>query len=101
MSPTDHPESPPAGERSPLHNLAGWPSYWARIQPTRPAVEDEERALDWKSFEARIGGLAAWLREQRLAQGDRVAVFLRNRTAALEILFGTARVGGIYLPINL
>ena len=101
MSSMARPELPPDGVSSPLHNLGGWPSHWARIQPARPAVEDAERSLNWKGFEDRIGGLAAWLRAQRLAPGERVAVFLRNRTAALEILFGTARLGGIYLPINL
>ena len=65
------------------------------------AVADESRQLDWSTFEARVAALAGRLRATGVGPGDRVAVLLPNRTALLEILFGTTRVGAIFLPINL
>ncbi|MFP6640858.1 MAG: class I adenylate-forming enzyme family protein, partial [Myxococcota bacterium] len=91
---TSRPPSPP-------HNIAAWPAHWARQRPGALAVGDESRGLDWGAFEARIAALAGRLRVAGVGVGDRVAVLLTNRTAFLEILFGTTRVGAIFLPINL
>ena len=95
------PTRPPARQRSPLLNLGEWPSYWARITPDAPALADETRSVTWLEFAHRVSHLAGWLRDGHLVPGDRVALFLENRTEFLELFFATARAGGITFPINL
>ena len=95
------PETPPARQRSPLHNIGEWPSHWARIKPSAPALKDPEKEIDWGTFADRTQRMAGWLVSRGLVPGDRVALLLRNRTEYLEILFGTTRMGGISFPINL
>ena len=86
--------------KSHLHNVGGWTARWAERAPARPAVTDEHRALDYRSFELRIARLSGWLRGQGVSPGDRVAMMLGNRTATLEGVFAAARIGAISLPIN-
>ncbi|HYC15465.1 MAG TPA: AMP-binding protein [Stellaceae bacterium] len=44
--------------------------------------------------------LAATLRERGLARGDRVTVMLRNSPATLATIFGLARAGIVWVPVN-
>jgi fatty-acyl-CoA synthase len=81
--------------------VGDWPARWAQRQGSRPALEDEARALDWREFDARIARAAGWLRAAGVGAGDRVAILLRNRTAYLELIFACARLGAISLPVNL
>ena len=46
---------------------------------------------------ARVAG-ALW--SSGVRPGDRVAVALKNRVEFLEVLFGTARIGAIFVPLN-
>ncbi len=101
MSAPSYPASPPESEISEFHNLGSWPSHWARIKPNRLAVSDADRRLDWATFANRVGRVSALLQSEGIQAGDRVAFLLPNRTAALEVLFGTARMGGTCLPVNL
>src|SRR5207253_9956948 len=43
---------------------------------------------------------AAWLREQGVGPGDRVAVWLVNRLEWLALLFGLARIGAALVAVN-
>ena len=44
--------------------------------------------------------LAAWLLARGLVWGDRVAVMLRNRPAAIATVFALARAGYVWVPVN-
>ncbi|HYB55491.1 MAG TPA: AMP-binding protein [Alphaproteobacteria bacterium] len=43
---------------------------------------------------------ARGLRDLGVARGDRVAVMLRNRPETLAVLFGLARAGAVWVPVN-
>ena len=43
---------------------------------------------------------AAYLRAQGLRPGDRVAVMMRNSVAAIAVVFGLARAGVAWVPVN-
>ncbi len=85
---------------STVHNAGGWVARWAQLRGDAPAVADEERRLDYRSLEERTARLAGWLRAEGVGEGDRVGLLLANRTAYLEAVFATARIGAISLPIN-
>jgi fatty-acyl-CoA synthase len=82
------------------HNAASWIARHAREGGNRPAVADEERRLDYAGLESRIAKLAGWLRASGIGRGDRVGILSGNRTAYLETVFATVRLGAIALPIN-
>ncbi len=86
--------------RAPSHNAASWIARLAETAGARPAVADEERRLCYSDFESRIARLAGWLLAAGIARGDRVGILLGNRTATLETVFATARIGALALPIN-
>jgi fatty-acyl-CoA synthase len=88
------------GVREPGHNAASWIARHAARAGARPAVADAERRLDYAQLEHRIARLAGWLAARGVERGDRVAFLLVNRTAALETVFASARLGAIALPIN-
>jgi fatty-acyl-CoA synthase len=84
-----------------LDNIGDWPARWARRRGDALAVADADRRLDWTAFAERVGRVAGWLRDAGVGRGDRVAFLLRNRTSALEIVLGAARIGAVTLPVNL
>jgi fatty-acyl-CoA synthase len=90
----------PAAVRSPLHNLGSWPGRRARIAPDRLAVVDGGLRLDYAALEERSARLAGWLRAGGVGPGERVALLLANRSAYLEAVFATARLGAIAVPLN-
>ncbi|HEY8122836.1 MAG TPA: AMP-binding protein [Myxococcota bacterium] len=82
------------------HNVARWISERALAQPTQLAVADAWRRLDFAAFEARIARAAGVLAAAGVTHGERVALLLGNRSAALELVFACARLGAIAAPLN-
>jgi long-chain acyl-CoA synthetase len=74
----------------------------ARLRPGAPALMTGERVeADQATFAARAGALAAALRDRfGVAPGDRVGVFMKNRTEYLEALYGVWWAGAVAVPIN-
>ncbi len=71
-----------------------------RGDPASPALLTREGALDFAGLEAAVGTLAAALRAEGLAPGDRVASWLpKNRMTSLLPL-AAARAGLVHVPIN-
>jgi fatty-acyl-CoA synthase len=58
------------------------------------------RTLTYAELDARAARAAGLLAARGIAEGDRVAVMCRNRTALFEMLFACARVGAILVPLN-
>lgn len=85
---------------SAAHNAARWLSRHAALHGARPALVDEERRLDYAALETRCRRAAGLLRSLGVSSGDRVAMLLGNRSAALELVFGAARLGAIVVPLN-
>jgi long-chain acyl-CoA synthetase len=83
-------------------NLAVWVERHGRRRPGVPALAEGERVhADWATFAARTAAVAAGLRSTfGLATGDRVAIFMNNRTEYLEALFGIWHAGLVAVPVN-
>jgi len=96
----------PPGVKSELHNAGGWIERHAALAPERDAlieaagVGEPSRRFGYAAWNERIQRLAGWLSAQGIRPGDRVAALLGNRAATLEILFASARLGAIFLPMN-
>ena len=82
-------------------NLAHLLARVAAQDPRRPAVLLGERVLlDYGALAQRCARLAAGLREAGLAPGERIALYLRNAPAYLELMWGAWWAGLVIVPIN-
>lgn len=83
-------------------NLADWLDATARAKPDAPAIfEGTELYATYAGFAARVRALAAGLQAAHdLKAGDRVAVFMKNCPAYLELFYAVWWFGGTIVPIN-
>jgi fatty-acyl-CoA synthase len=81
-------------------NVGSWTSLRARRDPDRTAVVCGEQRTTYAELDARAARVAGALRDGGIAPGERVAVALKNRVEFLELLFGVARAGAIFVPLN-
>jgi fatty-acyl-CoA synthase len=86
--------------RSSSNNIARWVAERAAAAPSRPALVDAWRRLDYGAFEQRCARAAGVLEAAGVTRGDRVALLLGNRSATLELVFACARLGAIATPLN-
>ncbi len=82
-------------------NLACWLRDTARAMPDRPALLQGETVLaDYRSFAARAAAFAGHLATTGVRPGDRVGLFMTNRTDYLLVLFGAWWAGAAVVPVN-
>jgi long-chain acyl-CoA synthetase len=82
-------------------NPAEWLRRTARRQPDAPALyRGATLEGTYADFARRAAGLGAALAAQGVHPGDRVALFMANRTAYLEALYGIWWAGAAAVPIN-
>ena len=83
-------------------NLAQLLVRAARVYPDRPAVLLGDRLLlDYRELAERVARLAGHLRHRLgLPPGERVAVYMHNHSAYLEVLYAAWWAGLAVVPIN-
>ena len=83
-------------------NIAEWLTATAHTTPDAPALMEGLRVeTDYAGFARRAAALAASLRDRLgIAPGDRVGIFMKNRTEYLEALYGIWWAGAVVVPIN-
>ena len=75
-------------------------SIQAQRRPDQNAVIYGARQISHAQLHARSSRLARALAAQGVEPGDRVAVLLHNCPAFFDALFGCAKLGAIFVPIN-
>lgn len=60
----------------------------------------EKCAWSWNEFQDGVGRVAAALHARGVRRGDRVGILAANHPAHLLLLFGVARLGAIFVPVN-
>ena len=83
-------------------NLAVWVERHGRRRPDAPALAEGMLVhADWATFAARTASVAGGLRGSLgLAEGERVAILMRNRPEYLEALFAIWHAGLVAVPVN-
>jgi len=82
-------------------NPAEWLRRTAQITPDSPALyRGTVLQADYATFAQRAAAVAGGLRAKGVQAGDRIAVFMKNRTEYLEALYGIWWAGAAAVPIN-
>ncbi len=83
-------------------NLANWLYQTARVQPDQPAIRfGVDLQSTYAAFAAASAAIGHALQTRHgIEKGDRIALFMKNHPAYLEILYGVLWVGAVVVPIN-
>ena len=69
--------------------------------PVKIAAKDHSRQVTYGELNARVNQLAHGLLSIGVCKGDSVAVMVGNRIEHLEILFATAKIGALAIPLDI
>ncbi len=70
------------------------------ICPDKVAIVFEGKRYTFSQLNERVNRLANALSKLGVKKGDRVAMMQVNTNQCVEVYFATAKIGGIYLPLN-
>ncbi|MCX4656754.1 amino acid adenylation domain-containing protein [Streptomyces microflavus] len=85
---------------APVDSIAAAFSETARAHGERTAVVHGEQEITYRELDDRSGSLAARLREQGVAVGDRVAIDAEKALSTITGILGILKLGGAYVPID-
>ena len=74
--------------------------HWALTAPSRTALTEEDREVDFAGLEDLTAKVAAMLLDLGLTKGDRIAWIGKNSDVYALLFFGAARVGIVMVPIG-
>jgi acyl-CoA synthetase (AMP-forming)/AMP-acid ligase II len=72
----------------------------AHKYPNRTAILFEDKRFTYQEFNGRVNQLAHSLLTMGLKKGEKVAALLSNSNHFVEAYFATAKVGGVFTPVN-
>lgn len=71
-----------------------------RLPDKHAFIEPDGSATTFRAFWEAVRGLARWLQEDGLSQGDRVAIFSPNSVEYAVVTHATLMAGGTMTPLN-
>src|SRR5215470_16402155 len=69
--------------------------------PVKIAAKDHSRQVTYRELNVRVNQLAHGLLSIGVCKGDSIAVMVGNRIEHLEILFATAKIGVLAIPLDI
>lgn len=81
-------------------NVGAYLTNAARLWPTQVAVADGSVELTYAKLNEQAAAFAEGLRRRGYREGDRVALFMPNRTEYFVALFGLFKGGFVAVPVN-
>jgi acyl-CoA synthetase (AMP-forming)/AMP-acid ligase II len=81
-------------------NTAEFLMIASSVVPDRTALVCENETRTFAELQERVNRLANALQELGVGKGDRVAVMALNGIPYVEIYYATARLGGVFVPLN-
>lgn len=83
------------------HGLGSWLAKRRLKSPDKTAlIFRDGETLTYRAFADAADRVATVLRERGVRQGDSVAYLGENSPEFLEVLFGCARLGAVFVPVN-
>ena len=84
----------------PAYGIASWLAKGAFLHGAREALVEGEKRFSYRELDERVTRLAHALRGFGVRGGDRVATCCVNCSEFVEVLFATARIGAMLVPLN-
>jgi acyl-CoA synthetase (AMP-forming)/AMP-acid ligase II len=81
-------------------NLADLLRRHALQRPGAPCLTYDDRTVDYGELEERSNRVAGALRLAGIGPGERVAIVARNSPVFYELVFGCAKAGAVFVPVN-
>lgn len=74
----------------------------AHLTPNREALFELETGVrySYADLNARANRTANWLRGLGIGVGDRVSILAHNSVAFVDLLYGVAKIGAVFAPLN-
>lgn len=83
------------------HGIGAWLAKRRLKSPDKVAlIYGEQETLTYRQFADGADRISALLRQWGIAKGDAVAFLGENSPEFLEVLFGAARLGAVFVPVN-
>lgn len=83
-----------------IRTMGDLPTYYARRRPETLALVFEGRGTNWVELESKSRCFAAFLAAGGVGRGDCVAYLGKNSDDFFIAMFGTAKAGAAFLPLN-
>ncbi len=83
-----------------IHDLATLIRTKAERNGDRPAARFLDREISYAALDRRSDRVAAGLADHGIARGDRIAALLYNTPEFLDLWFGAAKIGAVFVPLN-
>jgi len=83
-----------------MTGIGFWLTKRELLSGNRNALVDGERRLSYRQLNRRVNQLAGYLQERGLRRGDRLAILAYNCLEFVEVIFATAKLGLILVPLN-
>jgi fatty-acyl-CoA synthase len=83
-----------------VQGIGYWLTKRAFLSGDREALVDGERRLTYRELNHRVNRLAGSLQALGLSHGDRCAILAYNCLEYVEVIFATAKLGLILVPLN-
>lgn len=80
--------------------VGSWATRKARTQGSKPAITAGGRTWTFAEVDADTTHIAGALRARGVAKGDRIAFMGLNSYEFLAVLFATAKLGAVFVPLN-
>jgi fatty-acyl-CoA synthase len=83
-----------------MQGLATWLRRRAERDPACMALTYDERTRTYSELQELVVTFANFLAAKGIGVGDRVAYLGFNHTSQIVAMFATARIGGVFVPLN-
>jgi fatty-acyl-CoA synthase len=83
-----------------VQGIGYWLTKRTFLSGDREALVDGERRLTYRDLNQRVNRLAGSLQALSLAHGDRCAILAYNCLEYVEVIFATAKLGLMLVPLN-
>jgi long-chain acyl-CoA synthetase len=83
-----------------MYTLPDLIRWRGRVTPDIPAIWFEGQSQTYRELDRRTNRVANALIERGIKPGERICVLDQNHDMQIELIFGIAKAGAIYIPIN-
>ena len=82
------------------HGIGFWLTKRKRLTPDKEALVDDHRRITYGELNSRVNRLSRGLQALSLKHGDRCAILAYNCMEYVELIFASAKLGIILVPLN-